>query len=149
VLVHSEYCDGHHTARQQCNRALAPPGFALPALPEPEPLKATPDRLTPHDEESAAVSAARWGTGCSSVFIAVIVFSMGLLALFAGLDLLRHGFDGWGYAALPKRGGFHTDPQGNPYVLGSICIVFGTLCVMGVLRVAIINLLRSLGESGS
>jgi chloramphenicol 3-O-phosphotransferase len=24
MLIHSDYCDGHHTSRQQCNRALAP-----------------------------------------------------------------------------------------------------------------------------
>jgi uncharacterized damage-inducible protein DinB len=25
MVTHSDYCDGHHTERQQCNRALAPP----------------------------------------------------------------------------------------------------------------------------
>jgi hypothetical protein len=143
MLIHSDYCDGHHTARQQCNLALAPPGFGRTAPPKPEPTESTPERLPPRDEETASASVVKLVTGSSAVFIAVIVFLMGLLALFAGIDMLRHGFDGWGYAALPKRSGFSTDPHGNPYVLGFTCVVFGTLCLIGLLRVAIVNLLRS------
>jgi uncharacterized damage-inducible protein DinB len=51
VLIHGEYCDGHHTERQQCNRALAPPDLAPPPSPSSAEV-ATAHRSSPDRDAS-------------------------------------------------------------------------------------------------